>query len=298
MKRRSHPMERRVDYAEILDVFLWAVDKLMRPTLNNLLQGYEESYSVFRHDNLLRRMQQENLLVRRGRGHNAWFILTAEGQRRALVSDPMRQWNRTWDGSWRVVTFDLPETRRKDRLRLWKTLRAHRLGLLQRSVWIWPDELEPILTEIVRAEGIPECFCGFEARRVFLCTDAEIVAAAWDWEEIARRQQGCLQSIAAKLRVLEKIRELPRLAAEARSERQAFLHAMELDPLLPRELWPRNYMGNRLWEEHIRFRRGLHQLWRRLQPTENLSATNPSKFGNDRFPKVMDSAEKENVVEG
>jgi phenylacetic acid degradation operon negative regulatory protein len=257
--------------------------------LSNALAGFEEYQHRFRHDNLIRRLEADNLVARSGRGKKAVFSLTEHGHRRVHVPDPSAHWKRGWDGLWRVVTFDLPETQRKDRVQLWKALRAHRLGLLQRSVWIWPDELEPVLNDIVRVEGIPECFCGFEARRLFLCSHQEIVATAWDWEEIGRRQDGYLKSVSATGRVLDKIRDLPRLAAEARSERQAFEYAMEFDPLLPRELWPKGYVGSKVWEEHTRFRQRLRQAFPRLQPAPAARDTNPVKQGNDRFLVSPDS---------
>jgi len=177
------------------------------------------------------------------------------------------------------VTFDLPEVQRKDRKRLWRALRARGLGLLQRSVWIWPDELEPILNQIVHAEGVPECFCGFESRRVFLCTDQEIVASAWDWEEIGRRQEAFLQTVKAGFRILEHASNLERLAAEARSEKIAYDHAMIFDPLLPRGLWPAGYRGAEVWEWHKRFRNRLRGACARLQSTASHPPVNQR---NDR----------------
>jgi DNA-binding transcriptional regulator PaaX len=109
---------------------------------------------------------------------------------------PRTEWAKRWDGIWRVVTFDLPEVRHKERHRLSRALRGRQLGFLQRSVWVWPHDVQPILNEIIETEGVPECFCGFQANKLLLCTDAEIVASAWDFVEITRSQRGYLTHLA------------------------------------------------------------------------------------------------------
>jgi phenylacetic acid degradation operon negative regulatory protein len=168
-------------------------------------------------------------------------------------------WDEPWDGLWRVVTFDVPESRRNDRKRLWQALRARKLGLLQRSVWVWPRNVESILNEIIHAQGIPECFCGFEARRLFLCTDAEVVAAAWDFEEITRRHKAYLDHPVLTHRAVKNSRDLTRLAALARAERTAYEYAFVFDPLLPRLLLPKAYRGMDVQQRHEEFRQLMRQ---------------------------------------
>lgn len=248
----------------ILDCFVWAMDKLTRPTLNNLLASYEAYERHSPTARLLERMQQEKFLQRHGRGQNAVFSITATGYERIREPSPKTSWDTPWDHSWRVVTFDLPMARQKDRYPLWRALRAHKLGLLQRSVWIWPHPLEPILREIIRAEGIPECFCGFESRRVFLCTDQEIVQSAWDWEEIHRRHRSYLQHPRLDAREARRARTLAELTRLARIEREAFSYAFSLDPLLPQVLWPKGYQGPQIAAAHREFRSALSHRFREL----------------------------------
>ncbi len=247
-----------VDYAEILDTFLWGMDTLTNPTFGNLVGGYGE-YDARRRSQLLRRMQEAKLIEWTGRGTRATFTITATGLKRAAVTNPRGDWDRPWDGAWRVVTFDVPEVRRKDRVRLWQALRARKLGLLQRSVWIWPRPVESMLLEIIRAEGVPECFCGFETRRVFLCTDAEVVESAWDFEEITRRQQSYLKHSVANIASLNAARDFAKLVTVARVERQAYQYAFSVDPLLPRELWPKPYRGASAQAKHEEFRAALRR---------------------------------------
>jgi phenylacetic acid degradation operon negative regulatory protein len=256
-----------IDYAELLDVFFWGLDKLTRPTMHNILFSYDEYASPNRRDRLLTGLEQQGLVEHQGRGAQATYRITAVGRQRASTLQLEPRWDQPWDGAWRVVTFDLPETRRQDRKRLWQALRARKLGLLQRSVWIWPHDLTPILTEIIHAEGIPECFCGFETRRLFLCTDAEVTVAAWDFVEIAKRQQAYLNHQPAVLAAVHNARDLVRLAGLIRSERIAYDHAFIFDPLLPRVLLPKGYLGLRVQQCHRDFRRSIRQKFPSLVTT-------------------------------
>jgi DNA-binding transcriptional regulator PaaX len=246
---------KRLDYAEVLDLFLWTMDKLTKPTLHNLLAGYDEYAHRAENRQLFYGLERQRLLQRTGHGAQATYRVTASGIQRAQVHDPLGAWNRTWDGAWRVVTFDLPEVRRKDRQNLWRALRARKLGLLQRSVWIWPHPLQPILETIIEAEGVPECFCGFTTRDLFLCTHAEIVASAWDWEAIERGHQTYLGHPILNGPGLAKAHTLAQLSGVARNERRSYAYAFAVDPLLPRSLWPTGYRGAEVHRQHEQFRK-------------------------------------------
>jgi DNA-binding transcriptional regulator PaaX len=258
-------MSIHVDYAEILDLFVWTMDTLTRPTMRNLLAGYEEYAHRPENIHLFLRLEKRRFIEQTGeRGREPSYRIAAEGVARVSVTNPRPAWERSWDGAWRVVTFDVPEVRRKDRQNLWRALRARKLGLLQRSVWVWPHPVQPFLEQILQAEGVPECFCGFTARDLFLCTNAELVAAAWDWEEINRAHCGYLQQPMLDKRRVAAARDLPALARLARIERRSYQQAFALDPLLPRDLRPKLYPGLETQARHEEWRRALGQRFRTL----------------------------------
>jgi DNA-binding transcriptional regulator PaaX len=43
-----------------------------------------------------------------------------------------------WDGKWRLVIFDVPHSKNKERLELTRGMKMHGFHLLQRSVWLYP----------------------------------------------------------------------------------------------------------------------------------------------------------------
>jgi DNA-binding transcriptional regulator PaaX len=121
-----------------------------------------------------------------------------------------------------------------------------------------------MLTEIIEAEGVPECFCGFKATQLFLCNDAEIVMSAWDFVEVTRRQRAYLSHHIATARQMKAAADPARLGALAREEWRGYEHAFSRDPLLPGELLPAGYQGESVQRQHEQIRRELCQQLRRL----------------------------------
>lgn len=53
---------------------------------------------------------------------------------------------RRWDGKWRMLIFDIPETRKKSRAQLRCTLAGLGFRRLQDSVWVYPYDCEDFVT--------------------------------------------------------------------------------------------------------------------------------------------------------
>lgn len=245
-----------------LEVFFWGLEVFSRRDCGWILAGYRRCEGERRVERVLERLRRERLLAQTGRGRRARFTITDAGRQRVHIERPTDSWQRVWDGRWRVFTFDLPARQRKQRMILWRALRDARMGLLQHSVWIWPHEVESILEKVIQSHGIPECFCGFEVGRLFLCDDAEVVATAWDFSAIDRAHEVYLKHPVANVPSLNRADSLQELARVARVERDAYQDAFCGDPLLPRALWPKSYRGARVEERHQQF---LARLSRRLR---------------------------------
>lgn len=240
-----------------LQCFAYGLETLTRRDIGFYLLGENGSVSERQLDYLLAQLTRQKLLQQHGRGLETCFRITAAGQQRCPVISPAENWERTWDSQWRVFVFDLPANRKSYRSKLWRALRNAKLGLLQNSVWIWPHEIEPLLRATITAQNIPECFCGFTVRSLFLCNDAELVATAWDFAAIAQDHQTYLQHPVAHSAALHKTNDRAALYRLARIERAAYQDAFALDPLLPRQLWPKAYKGSQVEERHRVFTKTL-----------------------------------------
>ena len=232
----------------------WTCETLTRSTFRNLTDSYEGWAYRNGFHRQLRRLEQQQMIERRsGKSGDRFYRLTEPGHLNALGGrNPEACWNRSWDGRWRLVLFDLPESHRRQRDRLRHYLRHRGFGYLQNSAWITPDhvnEHRAFLTDgIVNVESL----IFLEARPSTGETDAEIVAGAWDFPELYRRYAQYLNVLHHHpRRSLHTLADANNLQRWLRAERESWINVMEADPLLPRILLPPNYPGQTAWRERL-----------------------------------------------
>lgn len=180
--------------------------------------------------------------------------LTTAGREVALAGvDPARQWERPWDGRWRLAMFDVPQHEAGRRSRLRRVLRSRRFGYLQNSVWLSPDPLDEIHRQLEGAAPNVEGLVFFEGRPGGGETDQDLVAGAWDFPDIFKRYKAWnrVADSAPKVRP-----GAPHSAATIRAwadrERSAWSHIAARDPFLPAPLLPLNYPGRTAWTRRVR----------------------------------------------
>lgn len=101
------------------------------------------------------RLKQEGYITYiKGESIVANAKLTKEGLKRIKNSLPQYKKVRSWDGRLYLITYDVPENRRRDRDLLRHLLRKLGCGLLQQSVWITPYNPHGVLEEIIKEHGI------------------------------------------------------------------------------------------------------------------------------------------------
>lgn len=96
-------------------------------------------------NNVLSRLKRKGYVAFEGEGEQRRVRITSAGRayfnkkRLALLHRPQR---RRWDGYWRIVMFDIPESQRGVRHLIRKELAEIGFKKLQGSVWVSPDECE------------------------------------------------------------------------------------------------------------------------------------------------------------
>jgi phenylacetic acid degradation operon negative regulatory protein len=236
-------------FEDLLVLLLWTADKLTKPTFHNLtetFEGWEWRTGLKRR---LQRAEDRGLVQRVKRADRIVYQLTELGNLAAAGgADAPARWRRSWDGCWRQILFDLPAHRKQVRIKLWRWLRANGFGYLQNSVWIHPDPVHEVLEALEEFRDDVETFLLMEARCCAGYSNAAIVAGAWDFAEINKRYRAYLHRATLNASELTRMRQSPAaLKAWIGSERIAWQHALEIDPLLPRVLWPSDYEGERAW---------------------------------------------------
>lgn len=232
---------------------LWMAESPLKPVWRDL-DGSFEAWAY--QGNCLRQAQTleaggwlETAPGPGGRGRR--FRLTPAGCLRAIGGClPTEFWDHPWDGHWRTVVFDFPETRRTLRNELRRDLRAHRFGCLQGGMWISPHPLEPHATRLRQRAGNCGSITCFESRTCCGDQPADIIAKAWDLTTLHQLHE----------QHLEHLTRIPRPGAPeirgqllqwGRIEKSLWVQCLAHDPLLPRELWPDDYLGETTWTARL-----------------------------------------------
>ncbi len=105
----------------------------------------------------LKGLKETGLIEHASSGQNEYARLTKEGKKK-LHSLSLDQDNSfispSWDGKWRIIILDLPETRKDERESLRYLLKKAGFVCLKNSVWISPFPYEHLFTNIKKDFGL------------------------------------------------------------------------------------------------------------------------------------------------
>lgn len=157
-----------------------------------------------------------------------------------------------WDGYWSLVTYDFPETMRTTRNYLREKLIDFGFGSPQESLLLTPLPLTDPVQELLEGDKLSDYVWVVRANRVVGLSNQEIAEKAWDLRKINGFYQKLLDV-------------LPRLGKSSKLQNQWRKHFLAIfldDPYLPRELLPRDWVGELCQKEAWRL--GLPQIFRLL----------------------------------
>lgn len=227
----------------------WLAGKAMRPTWKNLDSSFESwAYG----SGWLRQIQRLEALAlietkTDGQSGERMIRLTEKG---LLVCrpkfDPVERWTREWDGKWRMVIFDVPESDRSLRAKMRRRLTIEGFGCLQKSVWISPSPFGTMIDELKGAIVEGSALTLWEASPAAGELPQDMVGEAWKFEEIGKRWQ----ALAEHLELAKFPDKLGRDLWEwMATERQLTRACLESDPFLPESLLPPDYAGKAVWKK-------------------------------------------------
>jgi phenylacetic acid degradation operon negative regulatory protein len=200
---------------------------------------------------VLSRMARKGWLVSERRGRTAWYDLTSRGRtllRRGAERIYDRAPDESWDGSWYLVTYSIPEEDRelRDRFRVWLAWLG--CGSLGGGVWISPHDVHDPIEEFVTELGIEQQVEVFRAQHMGFSDTRRLVASCWDLATVGRRytrfirrfDRPLLEDLAAKNSGTLSPEDAYVRRFELIHEYRQFL---SLDPHLPRPLLPPDWGG-------------------------------------------------------
>jgi phenylacetic acid degradation operon negative regulatory protein len=210
---------------------------------------------------VLSRMGRKGWFEARRIGRKSYYELTPRGRRlleagEARIHRPSH--DQRWDGLWYLVTYSIPEETRHLRDRLRVRLQWLGFGQLGNGLWISPYPLRGEVNELAGELGIADHLELFRAQYQGYSSAAHLVARCWNLSAIHARYA---EFLAGQLPEYELCRrEIPRgglTPEECYVRRFRLMHEYRdfplIDPYLPKELLPADWVGREAAELFERY---------------------------------------------
>ena len=145
-----------------------------------------------------------------------------------------------WDGKWRVVVFDIPESDKATREFLRRKLVSLGFGKLQKSVYISPLDLLTDLKEYLGGQHLYGRVIVFEAKEVFAKDQRLVANFVWKLDKLNERYLELVRRIYSRGDFEERGWQ-----REVRRIKEDFFQILLADPILPKELLPEDWAGGK-----------------------------------------------------
>ncbi|MDI6810590.1 MAG: PaaX family transcriptional regulator C-terminal domain-containing protein [archaeon] len=229
--------------------------------LIKILRSFKESEASVRTS--LSRLKKEGFLESRKSNKSALYSLTDLGKDAIIFKNyKLLMRERNWDGQWHIVTFDIPEKLRYSRDALRKKLLSLGYGTLHSSVMISPYDKGAEIKETVKEYGIEDYVEFFFAKYEGHKDIKDLVPKIWDLRWLEREYKKFIAIYVHELEELKMSVEKgdridPSYAFLKRIElNDSFSRIISVDPHLPRELLPDDWIGfkaERVCDEYQQF---------------------------------------------
>ncbi len=201
----------------------------------------------------LSRMARQGVFNINRSGRRSYYSLNAKGmkwmeQGRVRAFEVKR---RKWDGKWRLLVYNIPETMREWRDRLRYKLQSMGFANMSASVWISPHDLEASLLQYLEQGNMLDNVETFTATYTGQRCEKDLAAGIWNVAELSHRYNTFLKRYGKLLSSYEKLVKAGRTMGPADCFARRFCMTAEYvalrleDPMLPAGLLPDNWVGIR-----------------------------------------------------
>lgn len=196
------------------------------------------------------RMGKQGWVTATKKGNKSYYSLTKmgvarieEAAKRIFKLNPEK-----WDGSWRTLTYTIPEEKRNIRDELRQELVWSGFGMLLNSCWISPNNLEDEVNILIKKYKIEPYVHFFVSEYKGPADNETLVKSCWDIDNINAKYEEFI-TVYSKKYVVDKNKILNGEMTDAACfvERAKLVHQYRkflfIDPGLPEELLPSKWLG-------------------------------------------------------
>jgi len=186
-----------------------------------------------------------NSLIKDGliakQGENQIYFLTENGFLNFCLDFPFFRFLKySWDRRWRIISYEIPETKREIRDRLRRQMQGWGLGPWHRSFWVTPHPVIENLRQLIGGKEEEKYFQAFEADHAFGSREI-LVEKVWEktkldnsYRQLFRNWHDILSSSEEKMTKFKKIVDV-------------YVDLLKTDPGLPKELIGESWIGFEGW---------------------------------------------------
>ena len=228
-----------------VDILLWEIVYLGEASVNFSRKTWEPKDKA---DRFLEEINYETLKKAMARARQkgwlrktpikqrgAWPEITERGKKRLAFLMPRYDEKRIWDKRLYLVTYDVPEVRKKDRELLREYLKRIGAGLIQDSVWLTPYNPRVILREFIEERNLAGAIIVSDLGADGTIGDENIkdlIARIYKLQEINNQYSD----------FLEEFKEQKEKSAKVSFR---YLGILREDPQLPFSLLPKGWLGEK-----------------------------------------------------
>ncbi len=179
-----------------------------------------------------------------------YYEITGEGEKAIDEFLKPLKFSEEWDGRWRLVMFDVPETKRGLRDNIRRELTKLGLGILQASVWISPNNIRGDIEKIIKKYKLDGEIKFFDVGRN-PNLDKTIIEKSWNLEELYDDYK---QYILRAARILNNIDKDPNQVFTAKKLIFEYALILRKDPILPWEYREQDELRKKAHDIYLKLR--------------------------------------------
>lgn len=240
----------------VLDVFDETKDPLgiVSFSYKNMYGWVPRRYKRHNFHQLVSRSLKTELIEKVEKNGEVFIRITSGGRKTIQRDFPMLSFqNKSWDGKWRIVMFDIEEINKIVRNQLRKKLKELGFGMLQKSVFISPHNIMKDFLEFSESRGIKGYLYFLETKDLIVGDKTEFANKVWKLDELNESYKNIVDEI-EKIRNKyiidgdDRTKQLytqndSRMRKEVAKIRNKWLSIVVADPFLPKILLPKPWWG-------------------------------------------------------
>lgn len=192
----------------------------------------------------VKRILKVGYIERSVKNGEVYIRLTSGGKKKLVRDFPTLAFRKKkWDGTCTLFTFDIREIERIRRNKFRGWVYSIGAGQMQKSVYLLPYDLACEMCEVVENFGLEKEVKVFLTSLNFIRDQKAFAYKVWRLEKLEKKYSKVLEDLKYLGKMMKEKRDREKLLKEIRS---GYLRVLIADPLLPKELLPEDWIGERV----------------------------------------------------